>query len=110
MIAVSARVPIATLGLLALTASASAECAWVPWVEGSTGSDRWSGASVPRSRFAAREDCQVADARFPRPCPVPPRRDPARAAREVIDRLFTHPLPWSPTEGRAANQKEIPPP
>ena len=50
MIAVSARVPIATLGLLALATSA--------WVEGPTGSDQWSVASVPQPRFAAREDCQ----------------------------------------------------
>jgi hypothetical protein len=53
-----ARVLLALLCLLTLTTAASAECAWVLWVEAPTGSDQWSVASAPQSRFTAREDCQ----------------------------------------------------
>lgn len=44
--------------LLALAASASAEGAWVLWVEAPTGSDQWSIAAGPQSRFTAKGDCQ----------------------------------------------------
>ena len=54
----SARVLLALLCLLPLTTAASVECAWVLWVEAPTGSDQWSVASAPQSRFTAREDCQ----------------------------------------------------
>jgi hypothetical protein len=38
--------------------SASAECPWVLWVEAPVGSDQWSIASVPQTRFTASNDCQ----------------------------------------------------
>ena len=38
--------------------SASAECPWVLWVEAPVGSDQWSIASVPQTRFTASKDCQ----------------------------------------------------
>jgi hypothetical protein len=44
--------------LLGVAASASAECLWVLWVEGPTGSDQWSIADSPQSRFTAKADCQ----------------------------------------------------
>jgi hypothetical protein len=53
-----ARSLLATLGLLTLATSAFAEGAWVLWVEAPTGSDQWSVASAPQSRFTAKEDCQ----------------------------------------------------
>ncbi len=51
-------VSVSLLCLLSSAASASAECAWVLWVEAPVGSDQWSVASVPESRFARRQDCQ----------------------------------------------------
>jgi hypothetical protein len=44
--------------LLGVAASASGECAWVLWVEAPTGSDQWSIAAVPQSRFTVKGDCQ----------------------------------------------------
>lgn len=43
---------------LTFVSSAHAECPWVLWVEAPVGSDQWSVASVDRSPFASREDCQ----------------------------------------------------
>lgn len=44
--------------LLAFTTAAAAECLWVLWVEAPTGSDQWSIATVPQTRFSAKGDCQ----------------------------------------------------
>jgi len=46
------------LCLLAATSIVYAECPWVLWVEAPTGSDQWSIATDPQSRFTAKEDCQ----------------------------------------------------
>jgi hypothetical protein len=43
---------------VSFAATASAECAWVLWIESPLGSDQWSVACVAQSRFASREDCQ----------------------------------------------------
>lgn len=43
---------------LCATNPASAECAWVLWVETPQGSDQWSIAPAPQSRFEAKEECQ----------------------------------------------------
>jgi hypothetical protein len=51
-------VVVALFCLSVLAASAHAECAWVLWVEAPLGSDQWSVASIPQTRFLAREDCE----------------------------------------------------
>ena len=57
MIARWPRIPLTTLGLLALATSA-AECAWVLWVEEPVGSNRWSLAS--RTPFERKRECDEA--------------------------------------------------
>jgi hypothetical protein len=52
------RVLITVVCSLMFTTSAHAECAWVLWVEAPTGSDQWSIATVPQSRFTSKEHCQ----------------------------------------------------
>ena len=59
--AIYARVLIATLGLLAIGTSVSAECASVLWVEAPGGSGQWRVATwVQPPRFAVREHCEGA--------------------------------------------------
>ena len=53
---ISAR--LVALFLLLAPATAFAECGWVLWVEAPVGSDQWSIASVPQTRFTASKDCQ----------------------------------------------------
>ena len=44
--------------LLLAPVMAFGEGAWVLWVEAPVGSDQWSIASVPQTRFTASKDCQ----------------------------------------------------
>jgi hypothetical protein len=46
------------LCFLTFSTPAAGECPWLLWVEAPTGSDQWSVASVPQSRFTAKEECQ----------------------------------------------------
>jgi hypothetical protein len=41
-----------------VVAGPATTCPWVLWVEAPMGSDQWSVASAPRTRFTARDDCQ----------------------------------------------------
>jgi hypothetical protein len=52
------RVLLALLCLLAIAAPAQAECVWLLWVEAPLGSDQWSVAGTPRSRFTEKEECE----------------------------------------------------
>lgn len=44
--------------VLVLAPLSAGECPWVLWVEAPVGSDQWSIASVPQTRFTASKDCQ----------------------------------------------------
>jgi hypothetical protein len=44
--------------LLAVATSVFAENAWMLWAEVPAGSDHWTVAPLPQSKFKAKEDCQ----------------------------------------------------
>ena len=65
--AISARLLIATLGLLACATSASAECAWVLWQSSViAGEEQWSVVSAYSPSGGDEDACKQAAARFNR--------------------------------------------
>jgi hypothetical protein len=52
------RFSLLAIELTVAPVNASAAEKWVLWVEAPAGSDQWSVASIPPSKFTAKDDCE----------------------------------------------------